>query len=281
VAAGQADPVNNTFMANSMFAACGMAALVLWGANPVAGQDFPRPPGDPAAIARGRQVFSVNCGFCHGSDARGGEGGPNLLRSPIVLNDQNGELVSAIVLNGRIDKGMPKFDLPMPSISDIAAYVHSVGAGSVPTKPFDPKSILVGNAAMGKKYFNGAGHCTSCHSVTKDLAGIGAKYGPKELNDVIFTGGATGIFGMPSPSAPPRTVKVTMPAGELIQGLLLSLDDFVVVLSDADGNRRTIRRDGESPVIQITDPMQVHFDMARRWEDRDLHDVTAYLAALK
>jgi mono/diheme cytochrome c family protein len=270
-------------MANSMLAACGTTALcaVLFGANLAAGQDFPRPPGDPAAIARGKQVFSVNCGFCHGSDARGGEGGPNLLRSPVVLNDQKGELVSAIVLNGRIDKGMPKFDLPMASIADIAAYVHSTSAVSAMPKPFDPSSILVGNVALGKKYFHGAGHCASCHSVTKDLAGIGAKYGPKELNDAIFTGGATGMFGVPSPTAPPRTVAVTMPAGEVIQGRLLALDDFDVVLVDADGNRRTIRRAGDVPAIRITDPMKAHFDMARQWEDRDLHNVTAYLATLK
>ena len=277
------DSADGIFMANSTFAACGITALavVLWGANQTAGQDFPKPPGDPAAIVRGKQVFSVNCGFCHGSDARGGEGGPNLLRSPIVLNDQNGELMSAIVLNGRVARGMPKFNLPMAAIADIAAYVHSVSAGSLPAKPFDPSSILVGDAARGKAYFIGAGHCTSCHSVSKDLAGIGAKYGPKELNDVVFTGGATGMFGIPSPTAPARTVKVTLPAGEVIQGRLLALDDFVVVLMDADGNRRTLRRDGASPALQIIDPMQVHFDMARRWEDRDLHDVTAYLATLK
>ena len=41
---------------------------------------------------RARQsLYGVNCNFCHGSDARGGEGGPNLLRSELVLNDQNGE----------------------------------------------------------------------------------------------------------------------------------------------------------------------------------------------
>src|ERR1700722_15765009 len=106
-------------MKKSMLAICGITALsaALWVANPAAAQDFPRPAGDPAAIERGKQVFGVNCGFCHGSDARGGEGGPNLLRSPIVLNDQHGELVSAIVLNGRVDKGMPKFNLPMSSIA--------------------------------------------------------------------------------------------------------------------------------------------------------------------
>jgi len=246
-----------------------------------AGPDFPRPPGDPAAIARGKQVFSVNCGFCHGSDARGGEGGPNLLRSPIVLNDQHGELVAAIVSTGRAAKGMPKFDLPMESISDIAAYLHSISVGRNATAPFDPKSVLVGNASAGKKYFNGEGHCTACHAVTKDLAGIASKFSPKDLQDVIFTGGSTGMLGMPSPSALPRSVLVKMPGGEVIQGRLVYVDDFVVVLFDANGSRRTLRRDENNPEIQITDPMQWHLDMARRWEDRDLHNLTAYLAALK
>ena len=48
-----------------------------------------RPPGDPAAIERGKATYGVNCVFCHGADARGGDGGgPNLLRSAIVLEDQ-------------------------------------------------------------------------------------------------------------------------------------------------------------------------------------------------
>jgi cytochrome c oxidase cbb3-type subunit III len=247
----------------------------------VAGPDFPRPPGDPAAIARGKQVFSVNCAFCHGSDARGGEGGPNLLRSPIVLNDQHGELVAAIVSTGRVAKGMPKFDLPMESISDIAAYLHSINVGRNATAPFDPRSVLVGNAAAGKKYFNGEGHCTACHSVNKDLAGIASKFSPKDLQDAIFTGGSTGMLGMPSPTAPPRSVTAKMPGGEVIQGRLVYVDDFVVVLIDANGKRCTLRRDGNNPELQITDPMQWHLDMARRWEDRDLHDLTAYLATLK
>jgi mono/diheme cytochrome c family protein len=43
----------------------------------------------------------VQCNFCHGSDARGGEGGPNLLRSDLVLNDKRGELIATVVQNGR------------------------------------------------------------------------------------------------------------------------------------------------------------------------------------
>src|SRR6188474_2838111 len=53
-----------------------------------------RPPGDPALIARGNGLYGVHCRACHGNDLRGGDqGGPNLLRSDTVLNDQAGELI--------------------------------------------------------------------------------------------------------------------------------------------------------------------------------------------
>jgi mono/diheme cytochrome c family protein len=248
----------------------------------VGGPDFPRPPGDTAEIARGKQIFSVNCAFCHGSGARGGEGGgPNLLRSPIVMNDQHGELIAAIVSNGRIDKGMPKFNLPMVSISSIAAFLHSIDIGATASADFNPKSVLVGNAAAGEAYFNGRGHCTACHSAVKDLAGIGSKYDPPHLQDMILTAGGTGIFGEPSPTAPPSMVTIEMPSGAPIKGRLVEMDDFFVVLIDDGGNRRTIRRDGNFPRIQVDNPLQAHLDRVRRWEDRDLHDLTAYLATLK
>src|SRR5256886_10387367 len=44
--------------------------------------DYPvRPPAPPEQVARGQQLFKSNCSFCHGSDARGGETGPNLVRA--------------------------------------------------------------------------------------------------------------------------------------------------------------------------------------------------------
>jgi cytochrome c oxidase cbb3-type subunit 3 len=244
--------------------------------------DFPKPRIDPAAAARGRQTFSTACAFCHGSGARGGEGGgPNLLHSPIVIHDQNGELIAAVVLNGRIDKGMPKFNLPMSTVSDIANFLHSLDAGESAAPNFDPKSVLVGSAAAGKAYFNGKGHCAACHSVKKDLAGIGSKYDAPHLQDKIFTAGGTGIFGEPSATARPTIVTVVMPSSAVIKGQLVDMDDFAVVLIDAGGNRRTIERDGSVPRVDVSNPLQAHLDMVRNWEDRDLHDVTAYLATLK
>jgi mono/diheme cytochrome c family protein len=80
-----------------------------------------RPPGDPAAIERGKGLYGVNCQFCHGADTRGGDGGPSLLRSALVLADDHGELMAPVMRNGR--PGMPKFTMTDAQISDIAAFV--------------------------------------------------------------------------------------------------------------------------------------------------------------
>src|SRR3954470_10902612 len=85
-----------------------------------------RPPAPAAVVERGRALYGVNCNFCHGSDARGGEGGPNLLRSQMVLDDKNGELIATVVQKGRVDMGMPAFpNLTASQVRDIAAYIHN------------------------------------------------------------------------------------------------------------------------------------------------------------
>jgi cytochrome c oxidase cbb3-type subunit III len=243
---------------------------------PAAG-DFPRPPADPEARARGKQIFSVNCGFCHGSDARGGEGGPNLLRSALVLNDRGGEAIYAVMLAGRVEQGMPKFNLTLENAADIAAYVHSIPIGRTQGGVFDPKAILVGNAAAGKAYFYGKGHCSQCHSLQGDFAHIGARFDPKTLQDNIVSGAATARLGAPLPTAPPQKVRVTLPSGEVMSGNLISIDDFNLSFTDAGGNRHTLRRDGDRPRVEINNPMQAHLDMLRNWEDRDIHNLTAFL----
>src|SRR5215831_17222130 len=93
-----------------------------------------RPAGDPALIARGNTLYGVNCRLCHGADLRGGEqGGPNLLRSAVVFDDQSGELIGPVIQNGRSNPGMPpmpKFTLASDDIKAIAEYIHSIVATS-------------------------------------------------------------------------------------------------------------------------------------------------------
>ena len=76
-----------------------------------AGQGFPaqqRKLADPAVIERGGTLYGINCRLCHGPDLRGGDlGGVNLLRSALVLNDQDGELIYPVVRDGRLPQGSP------------------------------------------------------------------------------------------------------------------------------------------------------------------------------
>ena len=228
-------------------------------------------------VARGRQIFSANCSFCHGSDARGGEGGPNLIRSELVLNDNNGELIAPVVQNGRPDKGMPKFDLSKEDIASIAAFIHSmpVGGRAATTGTVDP---LVGDAKAGEAYFNGAGKCATCHSVTGDLAGIGARYTDvRALQGAMLSGERRGE----SSESPSKTVTVTLKDGQTVEGTLYQVDDFVVSLVDANGNYHSYPRQGDSPKVVIKDPLQPHLDMLQTLKDNDIHNLTAYLVTLK
>src|SRR6266513_4371104 len=153
--------------------------------------DYPEHPPAPAEqLARGEQIFRSNCSFCHGSDARGGETGPNLVRDEVVLRDQRGELITPIVQNGIPAQGMPKFALSAADIADIAAWLHSRPLSDRGTP--STLDILVGSSKEGEAYFNGAGHCTQCHSATGDLAGIGSRYEPKTIQNLIVSGGGGG-----------------------------------------------------------------------------------------
>jgi cytochrome c oxidase cbb3-type subunit III len=247
-----------------------------------------REPEDPAMVARGKTLYSVTCGFCHGSDARGGENnGPNLLRSEIVLMDQHGEKIATVVQNGRPDRGMPKFDLTTAQIADIAAYIHSFKVGGYDISRMTPPSIVVGDAKAGQTFF--ASTCAKCHSTTGDLSGIGARFSDaKALQQTWLLpgsasrggGGTNGTNGN-AVKLSPTTVTVTLPSGEKVEGRLGRIDDFVVALTLEDGTTRSFARDGDVPKVEIHDPLKPHKDLLRTYTDKNIHDLTAYLVTVK
>src|SRR6185295_984901 len=264
------------------------------GGNPNA--TFPaqqRPPGDPALFARGNGLYGANCRLCHGADLRGGDqGGPNLLRSAVVFGDQSGELIGPVVLNGRNDPGlppMPKFTLTADDIKAIAEYIHSIvatsqGQGAPPRGAPVTLDVLVGNAAAGQAYF--AKNCSSCHSVTGDLQGIAARASsPTALQNGWLGGnvggGGRGGGGRGGGGANPVTVTVTPQSGPKVEGRLGRMDDFLVIVTMADGSSRSFRRDGDVPKVEIHDPQDAHRKLLPTYTDKDIHDVTAYLVTLK
>jgi len=249
-----------------------------------------RPPGDPAVIARGSSLYAIQCRSCHGMDLRGGDmGGPNLLRSPIVLNDQAGEAIAPVVINGRNPPGgkpMPPLPLPREDIDAISEYIHSVVASAQPqgAPPAGAKvelNLLVGNSTKGKRYFEA--RCTSCHSATGDLAGIGARLANIEQLQNSWVSGRR--FGTPAATSPrPAVVTVKFEDGSDVSGTLQRLDDFTVSLVTPEGQYRNFTRRGANPRIadvDINDPMSGHRSLFAKLTDDDMHDVTAYLAGLK
>jgi mono/diheme cytochrome c family protein len=240
-----------------------------------------RPPGDPAAVARGKALYGVNCQFCHGADIRGGDSGPSLLRSSTVLDDQQGELMAPVIQNGRTDRGMPKFAFTAAQISDVAAFIHSFKAAGYDESRLKPPSIIVGDAKAGEALFNAK--CAACHSTTGDLRGIATKITDERmLQQTWLMPGSGGGRGVPPPvTVKPVTVTVTLASGEKVEGRLDRLDDFVVSLTTADGTHRSFRTSGDTPKVEVHDPLQPHRDLLRTYADADIHNVTAFLVTLK
>ncbi len=102
-----------------------------------------RPVKTAAVLERGKALYLGMCSACHGADARGGQLGVDLLRSPLVLGDRDGELVMPVVKNGRPGTAMMAIPLPDADITAVVAYVHSLQAkGEVQRSPAAHPSVL-------------------------------------------------------------------------------------------------------------------------------------------
>ena len=261
----------------------GMSAGMLLAAQPAERrQERPRVPTfDPQAVERGQRTFGAQCAFCHGSNAKGGESGPDLIRSVVVLDDEAGAELRTFLKAGRPDQGMPRFELPAEQVSDIAAFLHQRVTDAEFRQTYKVLNVLVGNPKAGELYFNGAGGCRNCHSPGGDLQHIGTKYDPENLQDRIVMPRAR--RALPEESGRDAvTATVTVASGARYTGTLIRLTDFDVTIREASGAVQTFGRiSDENPRIERKDPLQGHWDHLPKWTDKDLHDVTAYLGSLK
>lgn len=250
-----------------------------------------RPLAPPEQLERGRAQYAALCSACHGADARGGQlGGPNLLRSQLVLDDKDGELIVPVVQNGRPGPPpMPPLPVAVEPIKAIGAWLHALQAqgtnqGGPPPGPLPELNILVGDAQAGQAFF--AAQCASCHSPAGDLQGIATRVAsPMALQNLWVSGGVARPRGArragPPPASKPVTATVTLASGETLAGRLARLDDFLVTLILDDGTPRTIRRAGKSPRIDVQDPLATHRALLGVLTNANVHDVTAYLVTLK
>ena len=261
--------------------ALGFAFIVLV-AMPSSAQENPEPAAKQArkshdlkpspAAEQGEKTFEGNCAFCHGEDATGGRG-PDLVRSALVAHDKDGNLIGPVILNGRPSKGMPPLHLSDAQMANIAEFLHyrqvqSLKSASVPND-YGLKWLLTGNAAEGKAFFNGAGGCKSCHSPTGNLAHVAKKYEPLELETQML---------YPRSNAQ-RTVTVTLPSGQTIEGPLVHLDEFTVALRDSAGWYRSFPLDKVK--VRVHDPLAAHRMLLDKLTQADVHNLFAYMETLK
>jgi cytochrome c oxidase cbb3-type subunit 3 len=224
---------------------------------------------DAAAVERGKGNFAASCGFCHGAQANGTEQAPSLVRSRLVRQDLNGEVLGPMILAGRPALGMPSFaSLSKQQLADIVAFLHQ-RASEARGHIVPESAMLVGDAKAGQEYFNGVGKCGSCHSPSGDLAGIGGKLTPMVLTTSFLT-----------PPAKPLSVKVTLPSGEAVSGKLEYIDEFTVALTDSSENYHSWSR-VITQSVSVTDPLAAHKELLAQYTDADIHNLLAYLVTLK
>lgn len=253
---------------------CGIRAANGQGHQPGVPQPRQQPVEDPAAVQRGAALFKSSCGFCHGADATGGRG-PDLVRSPILVHDDHGTLLEPVIRNGRPDKGMPSFaTMKDDQITDIVGFLHhqfSAARHSAHVPGDYPLAkLLTGNATAGKAFFDGAGGCSGCHSVTKDLAGIAKKYSPIDLQQNMVYPGSKNVH---------TTAVVTLRDGTRVEGKVMHQDEFGIALMCQDGWYRSWPT--EAVTITIHDPLEAHRDLMSKYTNADIHNLFAYLETVK
>jgi cytochrome c oxidase cbb3-type subunit 3 len=139
-------------------------------------QDVPTVAADPQARAIGERLFLTYCAQCHGSDARGNKGFPNLTDRDWLYGGSP-EQIEATILNGRHGM-MPPMAAALGSDKDVENVAHYVL--SLSSSAHDPIK-----AAFGKPKFAA---CAACHGA--DGHGNQALGAPNLSDKVWLYGGS-------------------------------------------------------------------------------------------
>ncbi len=239
---------------------------------------------DKAAAERGRQAFVSTCGFCHGSDARGSERAPDLLRSELVNRDDQGELIGQVVTKGRVERANPSFPNLADKLKEITNFLQDRIQAAGNRFGYKISTVVTGDPKRGEAYSKGAGGCGQCHSVTGDLAGVGGKYKPDELQALMIYPGpnAVSLMGIDlrHTDKPPVHVTATLKTGETVSGTAVHVGEYDISLRYQAGAYRSFQRDAATK-LDIQDPLEAHARSQGKFTDREIHDLMAYLAGLK
>jgi cytochrome c oxidase cbb3-type subunit 3 len=132
--------------------------------------------GDPAVVKMGARMFNNNCAQCHGADAKGSYGFPNLTDDDWIYGG-DADTIKATLINGR-QAAMPAWQaiLGDQGISEATEYLLALNGRDV------DDSL----AEAGKKHF--ATYCAACHA--GDGTGNQALGAPNLTNGIWLYGGS-------------------------------------------------------------------------------------------
>lgn len=136
---------------------------------------------DTEAIQVGQRLFGNNCAVCHGSDARGAAGFPNLTDGDWIFGGSTEKIVETIT-GGRQSIGMPAFaeQVGEEGVKNLTAYVLSLSG----------RQSSVGNVAEGQQLFASKG-CLACHGA--DGKGMQMMGAPNLTDNTWLYGGSEEI----------------------------------------------------------------------------------------
>jgi cytochrome c oxidase cbb3-type subunit 3 len=180
---------------------------------------------------------------------------------------------------------MPPFAaLPEADIRKIVEYVHArktaVDANPGRRRKVSAEDISTGSAGAGRTYFDA--NCKACHSPTTDLAGIASKYrGLALMQRMLYptNGNAVALAEGEKRKPSPVTATVTPASGQSVTGTLSYRDEFNVAITDASGKYHSFS--ASEVKVTVKDPLQAHANLLGKYTDADIHNLVAYLQALK
>ncbi len=227
---------------------------------------------DPAAATRGRGVYAARCINCHGSTAKGGPNGPDLIRSTAVLRDRLGSHIGPAM---RTAAASHTASLTAEQVADLSHFlrdrVEAVTRNRTPTVPID---VLTGDPESGRAYFNGAGRCSTCHSPTGDFAGLRSRTPDALTLQQRF------LFPTLTRSTKRVEVTVTPLEGPPVSGALIRIDNFSVSVREESGDYRAFSR-VPGVKVDVRDPLATHRELLDLYTDEAIHDVVAYMWTIK
>jgi len=136
---------------------------------------------DEEALKVGQRLFIQNCSQCHGSDAHGTTGFPNLADKDWLYGGSP-EAIKETIMNGRIASGMMAWEGALggdQGVKEVAAYVISLSGRSV-----DPDLAKAGKGKFAL--------CAGCHgSEGQGSLALGLPMGAPNLTDNIWLYGGS------------------------------------------------------------------------------------------